>query len=325
MNTESPYITDPIEYVKFKHKHERAEIELEVLIDMVKSDSSLLERAISEMNDRNERLYQQRSEIMAARNKTKKARKKSKIQGQKNVENGTYGTTELALKGVESQIENGVNLFLSPEMEHHRLRGSRKALKIQKEKGLGFYDPTIQKKGTLAGNKIIKCKYCGLERDLRNIKQHHNEKCKQKPEDMKRVLNLLDNIFNEKQWKIALKKSGFNYTPKASRIILSHEIYMTKLEGSMYCKKNYKPTSFEIQNFKEKNPNKATKERLEKANKLKCLLKGEFTGKQMHEASLKLGYTGSFGRSLLGSDICPQVYKGIPGSKTNVSRYVWTN
>lgn len=312
--SKSPYITDPLEYVEFKHRKETLQVDLNVLIEAVKSNPDYLKTVTIEMNDRNERLRQQKSEIITTRNKTKKARKKSETQGKNNVANGTFGTPEMGRKGVEAQKESGWTW--SKEMQDARSRGG--VTSSAKQIANGTFEK-FRSAGTKAGNKIIKCKYCGFESDLRNIKKAHNEKCKQKPSDMKRVLETLPGIFTRNQWMDALQKCGFNYTSKSAYIILKHEIYMTKINTGIYCKLGYKPSKKEVEDLQKTN-GKATDERLEKINKIKSILGAEFTGTDITKAGAVFGFGSAWCRSILRTD-CDRVYQGVPGSRTDVSRY----
>jgi len=254
------------------------------------------------------------SQNLSRLNTSERAKKKSSETGKKNVENGTFGTTEIALKGIEAQRESG--WMHSEEMQNARSRGGITSSAMQKENG------TFEKfrsAGTEAGNVIIKCKYCGFESNLRNIKKSHNEKCKQKPEDMKKVLDTMSNVFTPKQWEKALKENGFNHTQKSGYLILQSNIYTNNVEPGVYCKKLYVPSENEIKNLKATS-SKASIEKLEKINKIKSILKNEFTGKDIVKAGSVFGYAEGFCRSLLLKD-CLKVYEGIPGSKKDVSRY----
>ena len=311
-------IEDPVRYIKYKWNNERLQIDLDTLIETITSDPEMLNKVILEMNERNDKLRLSQAKVMTSRNKSKKARNKSSEIGKQNIENGNWGTTEIALSGVKVQIENGTNLFLSSEMKHLRVKGGRKSVKIQQERGT--WETDFRNKGTEAGNKLITCEYCGYTADLRNIKKNHNEKCKQKPEDMQKVLSILPNIFTPGQWQKAFIDCGFNYTSKATYVILHHGLYAYKIENKIYCKIGYIPSEDEIKNLKKTN-GKATIEKLEKINKIKSILVDEFKGPDMDRVCLELGFTNSFGRSLLRSEFCVQIYKGIPGSKTNTSIY----
>ena len=322
-NKNKRYRENVLDFLEYKHSREKINIELEEFIKVVINNPELLKKAESEWREHNKKRKEDQASIMLHRNKTDKAKKRSTVQGNKNIENGTYGTTELALKGVDSQIKSGSNLFLSPEMEHIRLKGSRNALKVQKEKGLGFYDPVNRQKGVDAGNAPMTCKYCGLTSNLRNIKKSHQEKCQNKPEDIKKILKLLPNVFHNNEWFNAFKTTGINYTKKAQYTLLSKG-HVNKVQTAIYCKKGYKPSKKEIEIVIEQNPSKATRDKLEKVNKLKSLLSGEFTGKTIAKVGEKVGLGNSFCRGLLRDmQWCIQTHEGPPGSSKNVSRYTW--
>jgi len=59
------YINDPIVYLKYKYKKDKPQIDLNILIELVKSDKNLLEQVTLEMNERNERLRKKISKQFA--------------------------------------------------------------------------------------------------------------------------------------------------------------------------------------------------------------------------------------------------------------------
>lgn len=197
------------------------------------------------------------AERLKNRNKSDKGRETSSVRGKKNVEDGIFGgkgsmsqnaldssgwyqTEELKdIMRVNRDPDAGwkalkeKGYYESEKYKEHAKKMSKKAHEVLSSKKDGYKNFTDA--GLKESHKRVTCKHCGEVGDLNNIRRWHDNNCKEMPELMEPILDMLPEVFTLRQWKEAFKKTNHPSSPSAARVILNKsKKYAIKIHEGTY-------------------------------------------------------------------------------------------